>query len=91
LRRADFFQSTFPEFGEQIIDQVAAVLGYCLGFQDLAFGGPSRKVGGVFREHIPGKVPYGYVLSPGAPGAALGLFVFEIHNQGYGAGLRVGF
>jgi hypothetical protein len=91
LCRGNFVKPDFPEPGKEIGGQVAAVPGYCLGFQDIALRGPPRKVGSAPGKHVPGKFAYGYAPGPGVPGAALPLFPFEPGDQGHGAGFRIGF
>jgi hypothetical protein len=69
---------------------MAAVLAYCLGFQEIALFSPSSNMSRVSGKHISGKLAYGYVPGPGALGASLTLLPFKVSNQGYGIGFRPG-
>jgi hypothetical protein len=80
---------------KEIGGQMSAVLGYCLGFQDIPFFHPPLDVGRAIGKHVLGKLvygfAYGYVLNPATSGGSLTLLPFEINNQGHGAGFRCGF
>jgi hypothetical protein len=90
-RRGNFVKPGFPEPGKEVGGQMAAVLGYGLGFQGIALGLPAFKMGRAPGKHIPGKPGHGYVPGPGAPGGSLALLLLEVDNQGHGAGFRIGF
>jgi hypothetical protein len=89
-RRGNFGKLEFSKPGEDIAGQVAAVLGYGLGFQDISLFCPSLNMGRAVGKHILGKIAYGYVLSHGTPGASLTLLLFKVGDQGHGAGFRSG-